>query len=125
MKAVEIKLDLTTLEALAEKLKKYRLRDGRWRPIPPRRAKEAWETYKTFWEDLASKHLHYDPKKHILNITKIYVSEDVDDLICKILPPLDYLDFSPAVDATLPPKTCRLTEEALLDRSLLETEKKR
>ena len=112
-----IGLDLSPLRKLAKKMSKYRYkRSGRWKFIPSRVLDKVLEEYCEYWESVVSQHLPYDPKKHQIDMTQLFCSEDVDRLCYQILPGMIYVDISPAVDKSLPSGTCRLTDKTLRER---------
>ncbi|MCD6340410.1 MAG: hypothetical protein J7L51_00465 [Desulfurococcales archaeon] len=76
---------------------------------------EAYERYIQLIKDLVKAYLpHFDPKKHMIDTTKIYVSEEADNIINNILLPGDYLNISPAVNSKLDPDEVWIDETEVL-----------
>jgi len=111
-----IRLDLSPLQKLAKRMKKYRSRNGRWKFVPDGVLERTLKEYAEYFVNVVSQHLPYDPEKHQIDMAELFCSEDVDKLCYQILPGMIYVDISPAVDKSLPSGTCRLTDKTLRER---------
>ena len=109
-------LDLSPLRKLAKRMKKYRSRNGRWKFVPDRVLERTLKEYAEYLVSVVSEHLPFDRDKHQIDVTKFYVSKDVEDLIAEILPGGNYLAYAPALDETLPSSSCKLTDKTLRER---------
>ena len=111
-----IGLDLSPLRKLAKRMKKYRSRNGRWKFVPDRVLERTLKEYAEYLVSVVSEHLPFDREKHQIDVTNFYVSKDVENLIAEILPGSYYLAYAPALDETLPPSSCKLTDKTLRER---------
>jgi len=116
MNVQRIHLNIEPLRQLANIMRKYKYKHTNTRkPIPNKVMDQVLHEYTVYWIGVVrSAGVKFDSQRHMINMTKIQVSDDIDDIIRDILPMLLYVDYSPVIGKHLPPKTCEFDLKTVL-----------
>jgi len=115
---LKTKIDLVKLKSIADITRKAWTKKGKLKSPTIRHRKlfeKAFGEYVGFWTKIIHEAFpEYDFRKYKICMYKIKVSEEADKYIQRILLPMDYLDYSPAVDPRLKDDECIIEDGVLV-----------
>ena len=117
---MQIKLDIDKLKEIEKTTAPLRKKRGGWKSPATvihgrRKLEKAFQEYSDFWTNLISSLFpEYDPAKHLIRMTAIEVSQEVDDIISNILYGFSFVEYSPVRNEKLKGNECIIHEDKIL-----------
>lgn len=117
---MKVRLNISRLKEIEKITQPLHKKRGGWKSLTTvihgrKKLEKAFQEYSDFWTNLVSNLLpEYDPAKHLIRMTVIEVSPEVDDIISNILYGFSFVEYSPIRNSELKGNECIIPKDKIL-----------